>query len=553
MRFTTRILLSLISLPATFAFAQTLPHFDHIIIVVQENRTPDNLFGSNPSIARCNSENPFEPGVDIEDGGKVKGQTQLQCFIPLPLSGWDANLNGGKIVDPGHGYPNWTADYDGGQMDGFCQLFGGTNCPEYSYVQKSDVQPYFDIATNYGFANYMFQTNQGPSFPAHQFLFSGTSAPVAPHDSNSYYLDFVTGNANFLDSGCPYTGSGGWPGWVYPDGTGPHNDPRNSECYPHDRLVTDAADCTNGNHHCDRGLVSWYYYTRELSVAQQYMIWDAPAAIPEVCYGSEANLGTTCGGSEWNNHVRIPDQNATDAPIFDDLYNCTLPQLSWVIPDGAWSDHPRAGPTGPLPTYGPSWVGDIIDAVGEGMAGSNCNPHSTTNAKYWKQEPTLILVVWDDWGGWFDHVKPFAVYRSGDPKQCPTTAAPNGWGCGYAYGFRVPLLVVSPWTSAGYVSGPCDSTGCNNDKPPYRHDFGSILAFTEYNFNMPFIDAVDKGYADFNAPDWQPVGNLPLSDFFPLPVNQPRTFTHINTLKDYTFFQGFYNATNSTPEAPDTD
>jgi phospholipase C len=41
------------------------------------------------------------------------------------------------------------------------------------------VQPYFEIARNYGFANRMFQTNQGPSFPAHQFLFGGTSQPSA--------------------------------------------------------------------------------------------------------------------------------------------------------------------------------------------------------------------------------------------------------------------------------------------------------------------------------------------------------------------------------------
>jgi phospholipase C len=57
--------------------------------------------------------------------------------------------------------------------------------PEYTYVQSSDVVPYFQIPQQYGYANYMFQTNQGPSFPAHQFLFSGTSAPVLD-DSDSY-------------------------------------------------------------------------------------------------------------------------------------------------------------------------------------------------------------------------------------------------------------------------------------------------------------------------------------------------------------------------------
>jgi phosphoesterase family protein len=55
-------------------------------------------------------------------------------------------------------------------------------CPQQTYVSgtcdNSVVFPYFDIATKYGFANYFFQTNQGPSMPAHLFLFSGTSAPT---------------------------------------------------------------------------------------------------------------------------------------------------------------------------------------------------------------------------------------------------------------------------------------------------------------------------------------------------------------------------------------
>ena len=45
-----------------------------------------------------------------------------------------------------------------------------------AHVQASDVQPYCQLASQSGFANRMFQTNQGPSYPAHQFLFGGTSA-----------------------------------------------------------------------------------------------------------------------------------------------------------------------------------------------------------------------------------------------------------------------------------------------------------------------------------------------------------------------------------------
>jgi hypothetical protein len=401
------------------------------------------------------------------------------------------------------------------------------------------VQPYFDIATNYGFANYFFQTNEGPSYPAHQFLFTGTSAPVAPKDPNNYYLDFVGGtNAFFTESGCANNNTD-YPTWVLPDGT-PEGDPRTSknECYPHDSLVTNSIG--------DK-LANWAWYT----INDTNVIWDAPAAIPEVCYGENDldDLGQACGpqgeNSEWNAHMRIADHGYSDAPIFDDLYDCSkpLPAISWVIPDFSWSDHPQDKGNALSTAYGPSWVADIVDAVGEAC-----------NGKYWTTEPTAIFVTWDDWGGWFDHVPPFVALQQHHHPGYTECDPSSQWGCGYTYGFRVPLLVVSPWTPAGYVSGPCDVSGCNNDKFPYRHDFGSILAFAEHNFNMPFIYPQTNYYADWNAPDWSTDHQtvVPLSDFFPLPLSQPRPFTHINWVKDYTFFQKFYATTGLTPTGPDT-
>lgn len=79
MRFTTRILL-LVSLAATLTYAQTLPSFQHVIIVFQENRTPDNLFGSSPN---------FETGVDLR--APASGQWCLgACFDPNHThGGWE--------------------------------------------------------------------------------------------------------------------------------------------------------------------------------------------------------------------------------------------------------------------------------------------------------------------------------------------------------------------------------------------------------------------------------------------------------------------------------
>ena len=107
----------------------------------------------------------------------------------------------------------------------------------------------------------------------------------------------------------------------------------------------------------------------------------------------------------------------------------------------------------------------------------------------------------------------------------------------------MPLLVVSPYTPPGTISGKCGVTGyppCGPQSivPPYIHDFGSILAYTEWNFgfNPTFIAA--PYYADYNAPDWGPQhNNVPLSDFFSLPVGQGLPFTYIKTPNDYTCFQ----------------
>lgn len=145
--------------------------------------------------------------------------------------------------DPDHSYQDqsnhnygWLDQYDNGNMDGFCEIYNNGQCLQYSFIQKSDVQPYFDIAAAYGFANYMFQTNEGPSFPAHQFLFTGTSAPTAPNDPNNYYLNFIAENADMFSSGCAQNTY--QANWVDPTGT---ESPGPIECYPHDSLVTNAS------------------------------------------------------------------------------------------------------------------------------------------------------------------------------------------------------------------------------------------------------------------------------------------------------------------------
>jgi len=315
----------------------------------------------------------------------------------------------------------------------------GTN-PQFRYVDNSSgtVQPYFDLATQYGFANRMFQTNQGPSFPSHQFLISGTSAPTT--DSTLFAAEnpeFSHGCASAPGSTVQTIDPNGVLGKIFP-------------CFDHATLI----DLLGG-----AGL-SWRYYA-----ANGQAGWAAPNAISALCDAQEINGKLSCGGSEWANVILKPPQ------VLTDIQSCKLADVAWVTPTGQNSDHPANNTGG-----GPSWVASIVNAIGNSTCG------------YWKN--TAILITWDDWGGWYDHVPPYQIGQS------------NGWGQSYVYGLRVPLLVVSAYTPAGYVSNT-------------NHDTGSLLRFTEANFDLGLIGP--GFYADSYADD--------LREFFPLA--SPRSFNAI--------------------------
>ena len=165
------------------------------------------------------------------------------------------------------------------------------------------------------------------------------------------------------------------------------------------------------------------------------------------------------------------------------ISKCDLAQVSWVIPTGENSDHPNNNTGG-----GPSWVASIVNAIGT-------NPACKDKEVYW--DNTAILVTWDDWGGWYDH-------------EAPTIL--EGAQGDYQYGFRVPFVVVSAYTPAGYVD--------NN-----RMDFGTMLRFMEHNFGI--------AEGALNFADARATGDL--SEFFNL--NQvPRVFQTIPAPLDANFF-----------------
>ena len=155
--------------------------------------------------------------------------------------------------------------------------------------------------------------------------------------------------------------------------------------------------------------------------------------------------------------------------MLQDISAGTLADVSWVTPTGAESDHPL-GNQG----LGPSWVASIVNAIG--------------NSAYWQD--TAIRLSWDDWGGWDDHVGP--DIESVDEN-----------------GFRVPLIVISPFAKKGYVS-------------KVKHTFGSLVKFIESNYGLGSL-----GYQDARSDD--------LADCFDF-TQSARKFETIKAPHDAAYF-----------------
>jgi phospholipase C len=257
------------------------------------------------------------------------------------------------------------------------------------------------MASQYVFGDRMFQTNQGPSFPAHQYIISGTSTTqqsgTLKASENPYRENHANGGGcdaplNVLVDTIDPQGNSGSP--VYP-------------CFDRPTLG-DLLDSKS---------VSWRYYQMEYGVG----LWHAYDAIHHIYNGPDYK------------NIHIPS-----AAILSDISSGNLANVSWVIPSGQDSDHAGNGAKG-----GPAWVASIVNAMG--------------SSKYWND--CAIFVVWDDWGGWYDHVAP-QIFNS------------------YELGFRVPLIVVSPYAKRGYVSHT-------------QYEFGSILKFVEETFGTGNLNTTD--------------------------------------------------------------
>lgn len=444
----------------------------HVVIVIQENRSFDNFFAAFPGADGTTTGEAAPMPSPIAQSCASYGMPVITKPTKVVLketdlfgSGFGSNGKFDEDTDLGHVYSNFQKDRDGGKMDGF-DLLGtnanGSGLPfactyPYQYVNPRDIAPYWDIAKAYVLADHTFQTQGSGSFTAHQDLIAA-GTQIA---SNEALID----NPTYFPWGCDAnktvkTAIIKRGGKVYRFG-GPF------PCLPY----------TTMRDLLDAKAVSWKFYANKVYPggnpnAGTSGIWSAFDAIDAVRHSSE-----------WGTNVVWPDTK-----IFNDIKNRQLPAVSWVTPDGSNSDHPAENSDKGHVDNGPSWVASIVNAIGE--------------SGYWKS--TAVIVLWDDWGGYYDHMPP------PEPRDWQGTP-----------GFRVPMLIVSP-----YVKPHVDHT---------VYEFGSILRFIE--------DLWGLGSLGRNDADSTSIGNA-----FDFKI-APRAFHKIGSA----YSQGYFLHRQPSGLAPDTE
>ncbi|HET7813545.1 MAG TPA: alkaline phosphatase family protein [Candidatus Baltobacteraceae bacterium] len=387
------------------------------------------------------------PGADSVDEG-------LSPSGPVPLRPVDLSLP----VDVDHQHKAFVQAYDGGKMDGWESV---DTLPRqaptfpYAYVPRNQIEPYWQMAQEYTLGDRMFQSMTGPSFPAHLYLVAGQSDWSINNPNHMETTAYAWGCDSPLNATVtrisPDTGQevpGPWP------------------CYNFQTIADTAL--ANG--------VTWRYYAPGLDDLGN--IWSVFDAIKHIRYSPY-----------WGDVI------SPETRILKDARRGDLPDITWIAPSAQNSDHPfpkeNTGRDVVVEgAYGPEWVASVVNAIG--------------HSPMWNS--TAILVVWDDWGGWYDHVAPPQLDKMG-------------------LGPRVPFIVISPWAKRHYVSH-------------VQHEFGSIVKMMEVTFDLPSLHTTDER-------------SDALRDCFDF-TQRPGKFTTIPTMRSAAFFESTVAQAGGDSE-PDSD
>jgi phospholipase C len=336
----------------------------HVVVIMQENRSFDSYFGTFPGADGIPMQNGV-PTVCVND------PLTHQCVKPYHDP---QNLNHGGP----HGAVNAAADIDNGKMDGFIAQAekGKGSCttpdnPACSGNGQTDVMGYHDAreipnywtyAENFVLQDHMFEPDASWSLPSHLFMVSAWSAYCSKPGDPQSCVNNIKGPVSL----------------------------KQANAYQADYAWTDLTYLLYKNH------VSWAYYV-------------APGTQPD-CDDDAASCAPVKQGPKtpgiWN---PLPDFDTVkqdgqlnNIQSVNNFYmaakNGTLPAVSWITPDGKESEHPPA-----LVSVGQAYVTGLINAIMQGPDWSS----------------TAIFLAWDDWGGFYDHVVPPKVDQNGYGLRVP--------------------------------------------------------------------------------------------------------------------------------------
>jgi phospholipase C len=355
------------------SFITTTP-IKHVVFLVKENRTFDNLFGTFPGA----------------DGVRVG--MDHRATRPL-VRGTD-----GRVPDDiPHCYACSRLAWNDGSMDGFDQ--GPTGDWAYTQLHRDQLPNYWHWATRNALFDDFFASAWGPSFPNHLYSIAAQSGGARDNPRRTGFF------SNTFGCDAPLQ--------------------QEVEVYDSEGNVVKVPPCfdfeTEGDL-LERHDIPWAYYAA--TERQRGYIWSAFSAIKR--YRTHP--------ARWAKYVRPVDR------VVRDIRNDALPPVTWITPRFELSEHPEYSFC-----HGENWSTEVIDAI--------------MRSPMWKD--TAIFLTWDDYGGFYDHVPPPDVDRMG-------------------FGFRVPLLVISPYAVDGKVSHE-------------EGEFSSVIRFIEDNWSLrPYLTHRDR-------------------------------------------------------------
>ncbi|MDQ6863699.1 MAG: alkaline phosphatase family protein [Thermoproteota archaeon] len=376
---------------------------NHIVVIMQENRSFDNYFGTYPGAngipkGTCVPLSPDNPSV-----GCVK-----------PFLSTDV-ISG----DLPHGYQSSVVGYDNGKMDGF--MVGENENPKtMTYYDNKTIPYYWDLAKNYVLADNFYSSVLSYSLPNHWYALAGQ----APATSMFYFMHRPPNNDILNQQENASTIAGGNPNATANFGVNPNPTSTNlrdevARVYLEEsNLTKTVADLFMNDTHN----ITWKYYDHliragnykaAVSSGRAFEFWNP--------FSAKGSTYTPAYAPHFVNR----------AQIFTDLKSGDFPQVSWVTPSFPISEHPPANITS-----GMNWVKDVINAI--------------MSSPYWNS--TAIILTWDDYGGFYDHVPPPQIDK-------------------YGLGFRMPTLIISPYAKPGYI----DHT---------QYQFETMLKFIEWRFSL---------------------------------------------------------------------